>query len=153
VAEPAGPSGGELGVVPPELRILVGVDGSPSGQRALDWAIDETQRGARTLRLLTAWLYPMALGYSFSTSVDEVRQAALDVLDQAMAHVVEVAPDVGVMSEAMEQAPAAALVKAARDADLLVVGSRGRGGFEGLLVGSVSLYCVRHAPCPVVVVH
>jgi nucleotide-binding universal stress UspA family protein len=152
VADPAGPSG-ELGVAPPEVRILVGVDGSPAGLRALDWATGEAQRGARALRLLTAWLFPMALGYAWSTSVEVVRQAALDVLEEAVAHVADVAPDVAVSSAAVEQAPGPALVAAARDADLLVVGSRGRGGFEGLLIGSVSLYCVRRAPCSVVVVH
>jgi nucleotide-binding universal stress UspA family protein len=140
-------------MVPPELQILVGVDGSPSAERALDWAIGEAQGGGRALHLVTAWMYPMALGYPFTATVHEVRQAALDVLDQAVAHVAEVAPDVIVSSEAVEQEPAPALVKAARGADLLVVGSRGRGGFEGLLMGSVSLYCVRHAPCSVVVVH
>jgi nucleotide-binding universal stress UspA family protein len=152
MAGPAGPPN-ESGVVSRGFRILVGVDGSPSGGRALDWAIGEAQRGHRSLHLVTAWMFPMAVGYAFTTTVHEVRQAALDVLDHAVAHVAEVAPDVAVSSEAVEQAPAPALVAAAQDADLLVVGSRGQGGFEGLLVGSVSQYCTRHASCSVVVVH
>lgn len=61
-------------------------------------------------------------------------------------------PEVDVQGELIEGRPASALLEAAGDADLLIVGSRGRGGFTGLLLGSVSAQCVHHAPCPVVVV-
>jgi nucleotide-binding universal stress UspA family protein len=139
--------------VPAERRIVVGVDGSPPAARALEWAVAEAQRGGGALRLVTAWVFPMALGYAFTTTVEEVRRAAQDVLDRAAAHVRDVAPGVAVDTECTEQLPAPALVAAAKGADLLVVGSRGRGGFEGLLLGSVSQYCARHATCVVVVVH
>jgi nucleotide-binding universal stress UspA family protein len=135
-----------------ERRIVVGVDGSPPSERALDWAIDEAQRTAASLHLVAAWMFPMALGYAFTTTVNEVRQSAQDVVDRAVAHVTEVAGDVTVSGETSEQLPAPALIAAAKDADLLVVGSRGLGGFEGLLIGSVSQYCTRHATCSVVVV-
>lgn len=133
-------------------RIVVGVDGSLPSQRALDWAITEAGRTGDPLHLVTAWMFPMALGYAFTTTVDEVRRSAQDVIDRATAHVTEVAPDITVTGETSEQLPAPALVAAAKDADLLVVGSRGLGGFEGLLMGSVSQYCTRHAKCSVVVV-
>jgi nucleotide-binding universal stress UspA family protein len=135
-----------------ERRIVVGVDGSPPSERALDWAVAEAQRTGAALHLVSAWMFPMALGYAFTTTVHEVRQSAQDVIDRAMAHVGEVAGDLTVTGETSEQAPASALIAAAKGADLLVVGSRGLGGFQGLLIGSVSQYCARHATCSVVVV-
>ena len=136
----------------PARRIVVGIDGSPPAERALDWAIGEAQRRAASLHLVAAWLYPMALGYAFTTTVADVRQSAQDAIDRALAHISEDAPGVAANGETVEQQPAPALVAAAEGADLLVVGSRGRGGFEGLLLGSVSQYCTRHATCSVVVV-
>ncbi len=133
-------------------RIVVGVDGSESSGRALTWAIGEAQRTGGTLRLVNAWMFPMALGYAFTTTVPTVHEAAQKVVDRAAAHVAEVAPEVPVSGETVEQAAGPALVEAAKDAEMLVVGSRGRGGFEGLLLGSVSQYCTRHATCSVVVV-
>ncbi len=133
-------------------RIVVGVDGSPSSQRALDWAIDEARRSGASLHLVAAWMFPMALGYALTATVHQVHQAAQDVIDGALAHVAERAPTVTATGETVEQLPAPALVTAAKGADLLVVGSRGHGGFEGLLQGSISLNCTRHADCSVVVV-
>ena len=133
-------------------RIVVGTDGSVQARRALDWAVAEAERTGGTLHLVTAWMFPMALGYAFTTTVHEVRQAAQDTVDRAVAHVAEVAPALTVTGETTEQPPGPALVAASKGADLLVVGSRGLGGFEGLLLGSVSQYCGRHAACSVVVV-
>jgi len=131
---------------------VVGVDGSPSSARALEWAVAEARRTGGTLHLVSAWIFPMALGYAFTSTVAEVQQAAQDVIDHAMAYVHQAAPEVEVSGETTEQMPAQALVTAADGADLLVVGSRGRGGFEGLLLGSVSQHCSRHASCSVAVV-
>ena len=133
-------------------RIVVGVDGSPQARRALDWAVAEARRTGDALLLVAAWMFPMALGYAFTTTVHEVRQAAQDTVDRAVAHVAEVAPELAVTGETTEQQPGPALVASSKGADLLVVGSRGLGGFEGLLLGSVSQYCSRHATCSVVVV-
>lgn len=130
----------------------MGVDGSPAADRALDWAIAEAVRSHAALRLLSAWLYPMAYGYAFTATVPDVQHRAQEIVDDAAKHVHDIAPTVSVTLEAIEQAPGPALVVAAKDADLLVVGSRGLGGFEGLLLGSVSQYCSRHAACSVVVV-
>jgi len=135
-----------------ERHIVVGVDGSSSSGRAIDWAIAEAQRTGDSLRLVSAWMFPMALGYAFTTTVHEVHDVAQDRVDRAAAHVADVAPEITVTGETTEQSPGPALVAAAKNADLLVVGSRGVGGFEGLLLGSVSQYCTRHAACSVVVV-
>jgi nucleotide-binding universal stress UspA family protein len=135
-----------------ERRIVVGVDGSPPSDRALAWAVAEARRSGAPLHLVSAWMFPMALGYAFTSTVKEVRQNAQDVIDRAMAKVDELAPGVTVTGETTEQTPGPALVAAAKGADMLVVGSRGLGGFEGLLIGSVSQYCTRHATCSVVVV-
>ena len=95
----------------------------------------------------------MAIGYAFTTTVDEVRQKALDLIDEAIqscrrrSH-----PMSSSGATRIEQPAGPALVTASKGADLLVVGSRGMGGFEELLVGSVGHYCMRRAPCSVVIV-
>ena len=144
--------GAEIDTATSEHRIVVGVDGSVHSERALDWAITQAQRGGATLEIVTAWLFPMALGYAFTTTVNEVHQAAQNVVDGAIARVTEVAPDVVVCGNPTEESPGPALVSASVGADLLVVGSRGVGGFKELLLGSVSQFCTRHASCSVVVV-
>jgi len=151
--EPVLPSGPPAGREAPHTpHIVVGVDGSRASARALDWAIAEASRSRGALHLVSAWVFPMALGYAFTSTVAEVEKTAQDVIDHAIAHVHEVAPDLAVTGETTEQMPGAALVAASAGADLLVVGSRGRGGFEGLLMGSVSQHCARHAACSVAVV-
>jgi nucleotide-binding universal stress UspA family protein len=142
--------------------IVVGVDGSEASKEALRWAAAEARlRGAR-LRVVHAWTVPLSiaapepsvLGHPMlpGPSVEEVRAALAEraerVLDDAVAGLegVEVEP------ELVEGTPAHALVRAAEGADLVVVGSRGLGGFKGLLLGSVSQQCTHHAPCPVVIV-
>jgi len=142
----------QLDPAPDVRRIVVGVDGSPQGNRALDWAITQAKEQGLVLDVMTAWLFPMTTGYAFTTTVHDVHQAAQDIIDRAITHVAEVAPDVVVRGESTEQAPGPALVRASAGAELLVVGSRGLGGFAGLVVGSVSIYCVRHAACSVTVV-
>jgi len=133
-------------------RIVVGMDGSSESARALDWAITQAQQSGATLDIVTAWMFPMAIGYAFTTTVEEVRQQAQSLVDDAISHVADLAPDVVARGEATEQPPGPALVKASQGADLLVVGSRGMAGFEELLVGSVGHYCMRRAPCSVVIV-
>jgi nucleotide-binding universal stress UspA family protein len=94
----------------------------------------------------------MSLGYAFASSGPRVRDAAREACEQAAAEVRRRAPDLTLTSETVEQSPGPALVAAAKGAELLVVGSRGRGGFQGLLIGSVSQHCARHAECSVVIV-
>ena len=133
-------------------RIVVGIDGSSESAGALDWAVTQAQQTGALLHIVSAWMFPMAIGYAFTTTVDEVRDKARSLVDEAISHVAEVAPDVVVRGEAIEQPPGPALVTASKGAELLVVGSRGMGGFEELLVGSVGHYCMRQASCSVVLV-
>ena len=133
-------------------RIVVGVDGSPASERALEWAVGEARRTGASLHLVSTWIFPMALGYAFTATVHDVHQAARDIIERAVARVAELASGLEVSAETPEQVPGPALVAASEGAELLVVGSRGRGGFEGLLLGSVSQFCTRHATCSVVVV-
>jgi nucleotide-binding universal stress UspA family protein len=120
-------------------RIVVGIDGSPESARTLDWAITQAQQSGAALDIVTAWMFPMAIGYAFTTTVEEVRHKAQVLVDEAISHVTTVAPDVVVRGEATEQPPGPALVRASKGADLLVVGSVGH-------------YCMRHASCSVVLV-
>jgi nucleotide-binding universal stress UspA family protein len=137
-------------------RIVVGIDGSQSSREALAWAVDEARaRGAR-VEAVHAWHVPAVAFYApgaIALDGDTFENEAKRVLDQ----VVDSTYAEG-LAEPIERivvcgSPARALLDAAKGADLLVVGSRGRGGFSGLVLGSVSQQCVHHAPCPVLVVH
>jgi nucleotide-binding universal stress UspA family protein len=133
-------------------RIVVGVDGSESSTCALRWALDEAETRGAGLTVLMAWDYLSPPGReTFDPAYDE--EVALEVLDGIVRPLAAERPAVPVETRAVCDFPARALLEAAADADLLVVGARGLGGFAGLLLGSVSQQCVTHAPCPVVVVH
>lgn len=128
-------------------RIVVGVDGSEVGDRALDWAAAQAGRTGAVLEIHTAW----DQDYAFVTS-DEVNETMGRLLERSVKRAIEVAPGVATSVMAHDGPPAAALIGASEGADLLVVGTRGLGGFKGLLLGSVSLQCAHHARCPVTVV-
>jgi nucleotide-binding universal stress UspA family protein len=137
-------------------RIVVGVDGSAGSKRALQWAVDEAQLRGAVVDAVQAWTFPyygeVAAMAAVSIDGTELERAAVASLS---AVVDAVAPDrVPVEQRVQRGDPASVLLRAAEEAgaDLLVVGSRGRGGFAGLLLGSVSQQCVHHATCPVVVV-
>ncbi len=132
-----------------EPRIVVGVDGSPGSRRALEWAVDEAHRRDAVLQVVHAWTYPPT---EFAVVPEEFAVAAAEIATEAVEEAAEIDPSVVIKSEVRQQPPVAALVELSKGADLLVVGSRGRGGFSGLLLGSVSQQCLYHARCPVVVV-
>lgn len=137
-------------------RVVVGVDGSDYGARALRWAIDEARRRSAELQVVHAWHYPYIgvdiAGFTATPSVLEgAEKAARQVLDDA-ALVASHAGIGNVERSLVSGSAASALIEAAKGADLLVVGSRGHGGFVGLLLGSVSQQVAHHAPCPVVIV-
>lgn len=128
-------------------RIVVGIDGSVPAQRALEWAVDEARRRDAELVVLRAWSFTDQPP-PFDTSYGEA--TVLELIDGSIASVD--ATGVTVVPLAPCDRPASALIDASKDAALLVVGARGRGGFASLLLGSVSQQVVTHAHCPVVVV-
>lgn len=132
-------------------RIVVGVDGSETANRALEWAVDEARRRNAVVEAVLAWHEPFA-GYAYMGELDlgEFSAEAETVLDKAVAAVD--ATGVTVERKVINGGPAQVLVEEARGAALLVVGSRGRGGFSGLLLGSVSQQAAHHAPCPIVII-
>ena len=136
--------------------IVVGVDGSESAQAALRFAFDEARLRGAAVRAVAAWHVPTnAYGSAFVAPadgvLDELETAARTALERALTHAGDDA-DLEVEPVVREGVPARVLLEEARDADLLVVGSRGLGGFRGLLLGSVGQQCAQHALCPVVVV-
>lgn len=130
-----------------EHRVVVGVDGSEGATRALEWAASEADRTGALLELHAAY----GPGYVFITP-KEVKEVLNQTLEKAAAHVAADHPEVVTKTFAHEKAPVQALLEASYGAQLLVVGSRGLGGFKGLLLGSVSQQCAVHAHCPVLIV-
>ncbi|HMD46095.1 MAG TPA: universal stress protein [Acidimicrobiales bacterium] len=128
-------------------RIVVGVDGSEFSDLAIERAAEEAEHRGAVLEIHTAW----GSGSTF-LSRGEVTMALQRIGAEARERVVKLAPEVPTRVVIHEGAPAPALIKASEGADLLVVGSRGLGGFKGMLLGSVSHQCALHAKCPVLVV-
>jgi len=136
-------------------RILVGVDGSEASDRALGWASDEARRRGLALHVVTCWSYPMLPWGPYQpplASAEFVHEAHL-VAEKAVEKVVGSDREgLDVTVDVVEGPASLRLLDLTNDAAMVVVGSRGRGGFTGLLLGSVSQHLVEHAPCPVVVV-
>lgn len=135
-------------------RILVGVDGSAGSVRALRWALDEAKARGMIVDAVTVWESPNVYGEGLYVpeGEQELAESARRQLDRIVAAVVADHPDVEVYPIVFRGDPAAVLCSWSEDAQLLVVGSRGLGGFTGLLLGSVSAKCAHHSSCPVVVV-
>lgn len=130
--------------------VLVGVDGSEEGAKAVAWAAGYATQTGGTLELLIAWHWPPS--YDFSMAIPGYdAEAVARTLVAEVANEVSLPPD-RLRTTVVGGPPAQQLVAASARADLLVVGSRGHGGFSGLLLGSVGGHCVHHAHCPVVVV-
>ena len=142
-------------------KIVVGVDGSRHAAAALRWAADEAKLRSATLEVLHAWtfvpvatpadsgLVPMAWTDNVEL-LDVTRQAAEEAAAAQVAAVL--GPDHGATISVVEGGAAETLVAAAADADLVVVGNRGRGNLAAALLGSTSAKVADEAPCPVVVV-
>lgn len=139
--------------------IVVGVDQSEGAKAALRFALEEARLRRATLRPVHAWQfgYIGAAGFEGSYSavgadLSDLHHAAGATLEAALREAIPDAGGVEIDSRVVEGAPGAVLVDESREADLLVVGSRGHGGFAGLLLGSVGQQCAQHATCPVVIV-
>lgn len=150
--------------------IVVGVDGSAQARHALEWALNEARLRGDTLLAVYAYdyqpawrtyaypegsipAYPEGPRMPYEAESQQAQERAEGLVAAALREAWAQAEGLTVREVAVQnRRPAHALVEESKTADLLVVGSRGRGGFTGLLLGSVSHQCVHHAACPVVVV-
>ena len=126
---------------------------------AVRWAAGEAKLRGATLELISVWEIPIAdvgFAFGFGGVTDEmlkgIEENAAGILAKAAEAAGDEAPGVEVETRAVQGQAADVLVNASGDADLLVVGSRGMGGFRELLLGSTSQQCAHHAICPVVIV-
>jgi nucleotide-binding universal stress UspA family protein len=131
-------------------RIVVGVDGSVHGNAALRWALDEALAHAAEIIAVFAWQMPF-IGIPGAFDREEMERICKRFLEETVAAIVP-EPRVPMTKLVAEGDVSASLIAAAKGADMLVLGSRGRGGFVGLKLGSVSQECAQHAPCPVVII-
>jgi nucleotide-binding universal stress UspA family protein len=136
--------------------VLVGHDGSECAHEALQWAAGLALRAGYPLHVLRAWKIttapqPPTLEPGYVPPLEDFEKAVRDELEAHVA-AARLDPALPVTCHVTHGTPARGLIESGVRADLLVVGARGRGGFAGLVLGSVSDQCVRHAPCPVTVV-
>lgn len=141
---------------PAHPRIVVGVDGSPISKVALRWAVNQARLTGASVDAIIAWQFPEAMHGNAWTAmlVEEPSFGVLaeKELTEAISEVAGPDPDVTINPVVVEGWPAEVLLKAAEGADLLVVGSRGRGGFTSALLGSVSQNCAHHVTCPLLII-
>ena len=140
--------------------IFVGVDGSDHSRLALAWAVREAARQAMPLTVISVRPTPVRPATDIYWAVPDLPEdargeeaglrALREFVDKVAGETGETLPDITLVMEKGD--PAEVLIGASRDADLLVVGSRGSGGFARLMLGSVSSKVVHHAACPVVVI-
>jgi nucleotide-binding universal stress UspA family protein len=135
--------------------IVVGLDGSTGARDALAFALHEAQLRSARVRVVAAWQVPGAVyagtyGLGDPQLPSRLEQDARDNATRALADAD--VDGVEVCTVVREGSPAHVLLEEAVDAELLVLGSRGLGGFRGLLLGSVSQQCTHHTPCPLVIV-
>ncbi len=138
---------------PGEARIVVGVDGSGPSLDALRWAAHFASVFGARLDVVTSWEYPQNFGWATASSEWNPAEDMKNVLDDAIRAVFGDRPPAGVQAVVREGGAARVLLDASQGATMLVVGSRGHGGFAGMLLGSVSSNVAEHAPCPVFIVH
>jgi len=139
------------GILPP--RIVVGVDGSDGSKLALRWAQRLAENLGAHIEAVTAWQYPPTFGWPVPTGTWTPKSDADKTLESVINEVFGAQRPAGLRLTVAEGYAAHVLIRASSQAMMLVVGSRGLGGFTGLLLGSVSSNVVHHAQCPVLVVH
>ena len=142
-------------------EIVVGVDGSEESRAALDWAVEEGRLRQAPVLAIHAWEVPMVPAPTglVPPSVEvvgdltELREDAASLVETMVREIAGDAADVEIRPLTVEDKPVRALLDAAErnDAQMIVVGSRGHGGFVSLLIGSTSDQVARHATCPVVI--
>ena len=136
-----------------ETDIVVGVDGSPSSRAALRWAISQARTTGARVQAVTAWEFPALYSWGPTHPYEDFAATAGKVLAESVQEACgSEGPDVEIRESVVAGHPAQVLLDASARTALLVVGSRGHGGFDGTLLGSVSQHCAQHARCPVVIV-
>ncbi|QIM16588.1 universal stress protein [Leucobacter insecticola] len=138
----------------PNAAVVVGVDGSEASKKAIAFAAEEASFRGLALVAVYAWMPPLTPGLEYLWSeelVDSQRSAAEEAIAIGVAGLATRYPDLEIRREIVQAPPVAALVQAAEGAELVVVGSRGRGGLSRLLLGSVSHGVLQALPCPVIV--
>ena len=139
---------------PPDNRpIIVGVDGSPSSIDALRAAADLAQESGAPLEAITAWQFPIGFDGSFAFEKWSPEVDAQTLLASAISVAFPEGRPERLTSKTVLGPAAGVLVDESEGAAMLVLGSRGRGGFAGMLLGSVSTACAQHARCPVLIMH
>lgn len=135
--------------------IVVGVDGSEGSQAALAWAAREARLHGSPLTLVCAWQLPPA-SYGWPTVLpellDDFKAVAAEQIDKACSAVGPALEGLEMTRTVREGSAANVLIETSEDAEMLVVGTRGHGGFVGMLLGSVSAQCAHHSRCPLVIV-
>ena len=140
--------------------IVVGVDHSEGAKAALEFAVDEAKLRQSTLRAVHAWLFSFGtpgiegggLYPAVLPDLSDMHSAAEAALEAALGDAIPDLRGIAVERRVIEGEAGAVLVAESQGAELLVVGSRGHGGFAGLLLGSVGAQCAHHAACPVVII-
>lgn len=137
-------------------RIVVGVDGSDRSIEALEWAAEEARVRGIPLEVATTWTYPIGT-LLVPVGPEPPQRSALiqeakGLLDRVLDKAASAVEGVEILRRVIEGYAPQSLIEESKDAELLVLGKRGLGGFKGLVLGSVSQQCVAHGKCPVVVV-
>ncbi len=138
--------------------IVVGVDGSDGADRAIEWAMAEAAIHGSKVVLVHVWRFPDVAVTRYAGDPlpvfgrDDIELRGKQLLAEVARSAAKLDGTVNLETRLVQGHPAAVLVDASRQARLLVVGSRGLGGFTGMLMGSVSAWCAHHAHCPVVIV-
>ncbi len=134
--------------------IVVGIDGSDGSLAALRWALHEADLRQLSVEGVNGWLVPEAMlpgaALGGGSAMQASQESAQTVLDEAAQLAAREAPGVTFTALLIAKSPAEAMVARSHDAELLVVGRRGHGGFLGVLLGSVANQVAHHASCPVV---
>lgn len=136
-----------------EHRIVVGVDGSSFSEKALHWAAFLGMTLGARVEAVAAWDYPAAAGWATPPSDWDPAADTKKILQDTIHKVFGAHPPLDLAADVREGGAARVLLEASEGAGMLVVGSRGHGGFVGLLLGSVSANVAEHAKCPVLIVH
>ena len=137
----------------PGARIVVGVDGSDQSKLALGWALRLAGGTGASIDAVTSWHFPASLGWGYATEGWNPEADATKCLTDSVDEAFGAERPSGLRLLVREGLPANVLLDESQGATMLMVGSRGHGGFTGLLLGSVSAKCAELATCPVLIVH